>query len=163
MERNSFFLLSVGLGVILIRGGLTNIPINQSVAYFSNDVFANDIAVNPLYNIMQDATIKSTIPETSFYKFRSNEEAKSLILDDYTVTKDSTISVINTSRPNLVFIFLESWSADNVSVLGGIEGCTPQFNALSKEGLLFTQAYSNAYVSEYRLCLALILLSREWR
>ena len=143
-----FFLLSVGLGVILIRGGLTNIPINQSVAYFSNDVFANDIAVNPLYNIMQDATIKSTIPETSLYKFRSNEDARSLIMADYTVTNDSTISIINTTRPNLVFIFLESWSADNVSVLGGIEGCTPQFNALSKEGLLFTQAYSNAYVSD---------------
>ncbi len=144
----TYFLLCVGFGIILIRGGLTNIPINQSVAYFSNDVFANDIAVNPLYNIMQDATIKTNIPDTNLYKFRSNEEAHALIEDDYSVSKDTTISILNTKRPNLVFIFLESWSTDNVSVLGGIEGCTPQFNALSKEGLLFTQAYSNAYVSD---------------
>jgi len=142
------FLFGVASGVILIRGGFTGIPMNQSIAYFSNDVFANDIAVNPLYNIMQDATIKTNIPEVTMYKFRSNEDAKKIIEDDYTIQKDSSISILNTIRPNLVFIFLESWSADNVSVLGGIDGCTPRFNELSKEGLLFTNAYSNAYVSD---------------
>ena len=143
-----YFILSCGIGVIFIRGGITNIPINQSVAYFSNDVFANDIAVNPLYNILQDATIKSNIPAKEFYKFRSSDEARQLITDDFPSQNDSTNIILKTQKPNIVFIFLESWSADNVSVLGGIEGCTPQFNALCKEGLLFTQAYANAYVSD---------------
>lgn len=143
-----YFLLSVGIGIILIRGGVTGIPMNQSIAYFSNDVLANDIAVNPFYNILQDATIQSNIPETSVYKFRSDEEALKLISEDYLVEKDSSVSILNETRPNVVIIFLESWSADNVSVLGGIEGCTPNFNKLSKEGLLFSEAYAHAYVSD---------------
>ena len=144
----TYFLLVTGFGVIIIRGGFTGIPMNQSAAYFSRDVLANDIAVNPFYNILQDLTIKQNIPDESIYKCRSNEEAQNLIADDFKVEKDSTVAILNTNRPNIAIIFLESWSADNVSVLGGIEGCTPQFNALSKEGLLFTKAYSNAYVSD---------------
>lgn len=143
-----FFILSNGVAILLIRGGITNIPINQSVAYFSNDVFANDIAVNPLYNLLQDATIKNDIPDASVYTHRSSEEARQLIVEDFKVEKDSTISILTTKRPNLVFIFLESWSTDNVSILGGVKGCTPQFDSLCKDGLLFTKAYSNAYVSD---------------
>ena len=144
----TYFLIVTGLGVIIIRGGFTGIPMNQSAAYFSRDILANDIAVNPFYNILQDLTIKQNIPDESIYKCRSNEEAQNLIADDFAVQQDSTIAILNNNRPNIAIIFLESWSADNVSVLGGIEGCTPQFNALSKEGLLFTKAYSNAYVSD---------------
>ena len=144
----TYFLIATGIGVIIIRGGLTGIPMNQSAAYFSRDVLANDIAVNPFYNVLQDLTIKQNIPDESIYKFRSNEDAQKLIAEDFIVEKDSTIAVLNTKRPNIAIIFLESWSADNVAVLGGIEGCTPQFNSLSKEGLLFTKAYSNAYVSD---------------
>jgi phosphoglycerol transferase MdoB-like AlkP superfamily enzyme len=142
------FLLSIGLGIVLIRGGITNIPINQSVAYFSNEVFANDVAVNPLYNLVADASIANNIPEPSKYQFRSSKEASALIADDFKTKGDTTISILHTKKPNLLFIFLESWSADNVSVLGGIPGCTPSFDALSKEGLLFTKAYANAYVSD---------------
>ncbi len=143
-----FFLVSTTLGVFAIRGGITNIPINQSIAYFSNDVLANDIAVNPFYNLLQDIDIKSKLPDTSLYKLRSNEEAKRFIAEDFYVAKDTTIEIFKTAKPNIVYIFLEGWSADNMSILGGIEGCTPRFNALCQEGLLFSRAYADAYVSD---------------
>lgn len=142
------FLSVLTLLIFIIRGGITNIPINQSVAFFSEDAMANDIAINPLYNIIQDATIVDKIPDASVYLCRTNEEAYELIKEDFIAQNDSVVHILNTTRPNLVFIILESWSADNISVLGGIEGCTPQFNALCKDGLLFTKAYSNGYVSD---------------
>lgn len=144
----AYFLLSGGLAIIVIRGGITNMPINQSIAYFSNDILANDIAVNPLYNLIQDLDIKGKLPEPSVYTFRNNEEARQLIADDFSSAGDSSIQILKLDRPNLVFLFLESWSVDNISRLGGLEGCTPQFNALCDEGLLFSNAYANAYVSD---------------
>jgi phosphoglycerol transferase MdoB-like AlkP superfamily enzyme len=143
-----FLALSAGIIVIGIRGGITNIPINQSAAYFSNDVMANDIAVNPLYNILQDVTITGVIPDTTVYKLRSNIEAQQIIADDFYKIQDTFPLILNTTKPNLVFIFLESWSADNVGVLGGVAGCTPSFDALSQEGVLFENAYGEAYVSD---------------
>ncbi|MEN9338953.1 MAG: hypothetical protein RIQ62_265 [Bacteroidota bacterium] len=143
-----YFILSIPIAVILIRGGITNIPINQSAAYFSADVLANDIAVNPLYNLLQDATIKNNIPESSTYTFFSSREAQQNIADDFTTIEDTSLSILQNQRPNLVFIFLESWSVDNVGCLGGIADCTPHFDSLSREGILFTRAYANAYVSD---------------
>ncbi|MBP9932611.1 MAG: LTA synthase family protein [Chitinophagaceae bacterium] len=143
-----FFILSGGIGFVLIRGNVTGMPMNQSIAYFSNDVLANDIAVNPFYNILQDISIKNNIPDQSVYMFRSNEEALKQIQTDYPVTEMPGPELLNVQRPNLVFIFLESWTSDHVGVLGGMKDCTPQFDALSAEGLLFTRAYANAYVSD---------------
>lgn len=144
----SYLILSGGLAVVVIRGGITNMPINQSIAYFSNDILANDIAVNPLYNLIQDLDIKGKIPDSSVYKFRSNQEAKSFIAKDFENERDTILKIFKTQRPNLVFMFLESWSNDNIGVLGGLKDCTPQFDHLSREGLLFTNAYANAYVSD---------------
>lgn len=143
-----FFMISTTLGVFAIRGGVTNIPINQSIAYFSKYPFANDIAVNPLYSLLQDFDIKSKLPDSSIYKLRTNAEAQQWIASDYTVIKDTTIEIFNSTKPNIVYIFLEGWSADNIGILGGIKDCTPQFDKLCQEGLLFSKAYADAYVSD---------------
>ncbi len=143
-----FFMVSTTVGIFAIRGGITNMPINQSVAYFSRSPLANDIAVNPFYNLLQDWDIKSKLPGPELYMMRSNEEALKLIMPDYHVNMDSFPSVFRCTRPNIVYIYLESWSADNVGILGGVKDCTPQFDALCQEGILFSKAYSNAYVSD---------------
>jgi phosphoglycerol transferase MdoB-like AlkP superfamily enzyme len=143
-----FLLISTGVGIIAVRGGVGDVPINQSFAYFSNETLANDMAVNPFYTLLQDIDINSKLPDTSIYKISTNEEAQRQVAADYRVAKDSTIGILKSNRPNIVYIFLESWSADNVGALGGIEGCTPEFDKLCNEGLLFTKAYSDAYVSD---------------
>ncbi|MBU3675798.1 MAG: LTA synthase family protein [Chitinophagaceae bacterium] len=143
-----FLPISITLGVIVIRGGITNLPINQSIAYFSTDALANDIAVNPLYNLIQDIDAKSKLPDPSLYTFHSEAELPNL-LASYFPTPDSNYEqVLRIQRPNLLFIFLESWSAHNVGVLGGLPDATPQFDDLSKEGLLFNKAYATAYVTD---------------
>lgn len=143
-----FFVFSGGMGVILIRGSLLGMPMNQSIAYFSQHIFPNDIAVNPLYNLLQDMTIKNNIPGPEVYRFWKNEEARNIIQADFLQSGKSRTGFMKTTRPNLVIIFLESWSSDNIGVLGGLPNCTPRFDALSREGLLFTRSFSNAYVSD---------------
>ena len=143
-----FLLVSTAIGVIIIRGGISNLPMNQNAAYFSQDALANNIAVNPLYSLLQDMTITKNIPDEQVYIFRTNEEANALITEDFSTLKDSSISILHSTRPNLLFIHLEGWSADNMEILGGIKGCTPQFEKICQEGLLFTKAYAAAYVSD---------------
>ena len=60
----------------------------------------------------------------------------------------NTEMVLNTHRPNIIFIILESWSADNIEALGGLKGITPGFKSLQEEGLLFTDFYSNGWTSD---------------
>ncbi|MEC7645935.1 MAG: hypothetical protein VX689_00440, partial [Bacteroidota bacterium] len=44
----------LGILLLLIRGGLREIPINLSDAYFSNNIIVNDVTVNPNWNLIQN-------------------------------------------------------------------------------------------------------------
>jgi arylsulfatase A-like enzyme len=46
-------------------------------------------------------------------------------------------------RPHVVFLFLESFRAADVGVLGGKHNASPNFDRLSKQGVLFTNFYGN--------------------
>ena len=143
-------ILPLALGVLLlgIRGGFQPIPVNLSDAYFSNKIILNDIAVNPNWNILQSILKSESSFEGNPYEKYSTEEVESFMASLYANKDDTSVSVLNSTSPNIVFILLESWSADNVESLGGLKGITPNFKALEKEGLLFTDFYSNGYKSD---------------
>ena len=146
--RVVILLLTFGLLLIGIRGGLQPIPISQSAAYFSNNLILNDIAVNPNWNIAQSILKSKSNFYGNPYKKYSYEQCSQFISELYYVDKDTTNFVLTSKDPNIVFILLESWSADNVESLGGLDGITPNFKDLEKEGLLFTDFYSNGWTSD---------------
>ncbi len=55
------------------------------------------------------------------------------------------------SKPNITFIFLESFRAKNVGCLAAKKGVTPHFDALAKKGILFSQFYANGTSTESAL------------
>ena len=139
--------LLLGFLLLGIRGGFQPIPVNLSDAYFSNKIILNDIAVNPNWNILQSILKSKTNFEGNPYEKHSLEEVK-LFMNSLKSEFDSTTYVLNKKQPNIVFILLESWSADNVESLGGLNGITPNFKALEKDGLSFTDFYSNGWTSD---------------
>ena len=46
-------------------------------------------------------------------------------------------------RPHVVFLFLESFRAADIGVLGSKRGASPNFDRLAREGVLFTNFYGN--------------------
>jgi len=143
-------MLPVFLGILLlgIRGGFQPIPINLSDAYFSNTIILNDIAVNSNWNILQSILKSRSHFKTNPYKKYSDKECEEFMFELSANKKDTNISILNVNQPNIVFVLLESWSADNVESLGGLKGITPNFKSLEKEGLLFTDFYSNGWTSD---------------
>ena len=139
--------LVLGVLLVLIRGGIKEIPINTSDAYFSDNIIVNDVTVNPNWNFFQ-SLIKSrtNLNGNPYQKFPSKPVKKlidSINSDDYNHTQ-----VLKLKKPNIIFIILESWSADNIPSLGGLNGITPNFEKLEKKGLNFTNFYSNGWTSD---------------
>ena len=133
--------------LVLIRGGVQEIPINLSDAYFSKNIIVNDVTVNPNWNLIQNLLKNKTNFKGNPYKKYPKERVDRFI-KSIKKNNDSTINVLNTKQPNIVFILLESWSADMIESLGGLNGVTPNFNELEKDGLLFTNFYSNGFKSD---------------
>ena len=134
--------------VIGLRGGVQQIPINQSQSYFSDHNILNLAAVNNAFNLYISIFENLGNMRENPFLFMDDSRAEAIMKDLYAVKKDTTISVLTTSRPNVVILIMESWSADLVSELGGEAGITPQFSKLAKEGILFNAIYASGSRSE---------------
>ncbi len=125
-----------------MRGGVGEIPITASQSYFSRHNILNLAAVNPAYNLTFSALDYYMIETSNHFHFMPDDEARKIVEELHHVKTDSTIRIFNIRRPNIVIIFLESWSGDLIESLGGLPGLTPQFHELEKEGVFFTNFFA---------------------
>lgn len=136
------FLLMTAVLIIPVRGGFQIVPVNQSNVYFSDTMFANHAAINFMWNFSNTLTHKTD--GTNPYKYFDDETALNIINKTKNeLLNADTDSVLNTTKPNVILILWESLSAKVVGSLGGETNVTPNLNALSKEGILFTNFYAN--------------------
>jgi len=142
----SFLMLST-YAVLSIRGGVQAIPIQNSDAYYSNYPVVNDAAVNPFWNILYSISDFMLFSKENPYTYFSQAEADKITHELFQVEKDTTIQFLEKTRPNIVFIILESWSADCIKSFGG-DDFAPFMDSLSKQAIYFTNMYSAGYVSD---------------
>ncbi len=136
-------LLFIGL-----RGGVQQIPINQSQSYFSDHNILNLAAVNTAFNLYISIFENLGNIRQNPYLLMDDKQAAEIMKGLYSVEKDTTVSVLTTTRPNIVLLIMESWSADLIKELGGEAGITPQFSKLASEGILFNSIYASGSRSE---------------
>lgn len=137
----SFLVLSTLF--LAIRGGWQLSPINQSMAYFSNNIVLNHASVNTQWNLIQDV-INNKFDNENPYKYYKKDEAKKIVSSLFKKPSQPTVKVLKSERPNIVLIVLESFSAELVGSLGGEQGVTPNIDNLAAEGILFEQVYAAA-------------------
>ncbi|MDD4603308.1 MAG: LTA synthase family protein [Bacteroidales bacterium] len=143
-----FFMIVPGFLFIGMRGGVQQIPINQSESYYSNHNILNIAAVNNAFNLYISIFENLQNFNNDPYLFMDKETAAKVMTRIYYTPKDTSLQILTTSRPNIVLIILESWSADLIEDLGGEPGITPEFKKLEKSGILFDQIYASGSRSE---------------
>ncbi|MBL7137604.1 MAG: sulfatase-like hydrolase/transferase [Bacteroidales bacterium] len=143
-----FLLLVPGPLFLGMRGGVQEIPINQSESIFTRKNILNVASVNNLFNLYISVFENLRNFDRNPYVFMDHSSAKSLVQELYKVKKDTTIQILTTNRPNVVLLILESWSADLIEDLGGKSGITPEVRKLQEGGILFTEIYASGSRSE---------------
>jgi phosphoglycerol transferase MdoB-like AlkP superfamily enzyme len=131
-----------------IRGGWYPIPISQGVSYYSNNPVLNDAAVNPGWNLISNISENFFNFDKSPFIVMPFDEAHQIVDELYRIPVDTSLKILTTSKPNICFIILESWSADMVHGCGGLDGITPVFDSLSTQGVLFSNMIASAGVSD---------------
>ncbi len=147
MVSLSFLLLMPPVLLLLMRGGIEEIPINQSQSFYSQHAILNAAATNSAFNlyISYHENKNST---TNPFAYMPQATAKQKVKAIYHTPQDSTLSVLKTTRPNIVFIIMESWSATLVDSPQDKAEITPQFHKLMKQGLYFDNLYASGPRSE---------------
>ncbi|RQO74179.1 sulfatase [Pedobacter sp. KBW06] len=140
--RTLVSVLLVALTFLLIRGGLRGSPITQSMAYFSKEQLLNQAAVNTEWNLLR-SSLSERMARTNPYVYFDPKTADQLVKELYTPEKDSTVQVLKTSKPNVVLVIIESFTADLTQTLGNETGITPHFDTLMHKGILFDHLYAS--------------------
>lgn len=141
-----------GLVFLPIRGGIDlypeirlGSPISTSAAYYSAFPACNHASLNPIWYSIYTFTLGSK--ELKVEKFYDDLQVKTWT-KELTIQKGETNYVLNSKQPNVVFIIVESLSANVFGPLGGNPACTPRLNEWSKKGLLFSNFYASSCRSD---------------
>ncbi|KAF1054683.1 MAG: Lipoteichoic acid synthase 1 [Stenotrophomonas maltophilia] len=147
------------LCVIAARGTLRQgPPLRWGDAFTTESMFANHLGLNGSLTLLKafedrlgedrDNIWKATLPEAEARDTVRNmlllpqeklvDSDTAAVRRDYTPPADGTLPV-----KNVVVILMESFAGHFVGALGAPGNITPNFDRLSKEGLLFTQFFSN--------------------
>lgn len=104
-------LLIGGVLFIIIRGGVTESTSNVGQVYFSSEQFLNHSAVNPDFSLL--SSMGKSQDFASEFNFFEEEKRAGLFDGLYPSTDgDSIIEVLNTKRPNILIILMESYGGD---------------------------------------------------
>lgn len=154
-----FLLLTIGA-----RSSLGMLPSNPSIANYSNNAFANEMALNSFYTLAfaLHVAIEDELDPLKMYGHMSKEEAIKRVKETSHLPESNfghpelpTLHKQISSHPkekpmNLVIIVAEGMGAKYVGALGG-EPLTPNFDALSEQGIFFSNLYSTGARTIYGL------------
>ncbi|KAA6436940.1 sulfatase-like hydrolase/transferase [Dyadobacter flavalbus] len=142
----AFILLTASL-IVPIRGGFQLAPMNESAVFFSNKSFANYAAVNVPWNFMSSVINATYSTKNPFVYFKENEAEK--MVSSLYGAGGETEKIIRTGKDvNIILIIWESFTAKVAGNLDGMKNVTPEFERLSKEGILFTNIYASGNRSD---------------
>lgn len=156
----ALFPLWMGLLVLAIRGGLGVMPINESAVYFSPHLFDNHAATNPGWSLGH--SLVETRSTKNRFIFMETADAQKRVSDllqrgngdvthQFVAAQRSADSIPFYPPLNVVFLLLESHTAQVIEELGGEKDVCPHLSRLAREGILFEHCYGSGYRTDQGL------------
>lgn len=141
---NTLWIIPLGsILFFIIRGGFRQSTANVGDAYFSEDQFLNQSAVNPAFSLL--STIGKQKRYEEEFNFFDEAERTKLMHGLYPKSNVGTQYVLTTNRPNILIVLMESFGGTFIQELGGNPEVAPHLNALAKEGVFFSRCFANSF------------------
>ena len=129
--------------IVPIRGSIGISPMNQSTVYFSSNNFANISAVNATWNFFS-SIVNGTYDKVNPYTYLPKESLTNAIKELYSTSNTTEIVLKkDLKKSNVLFIIWESFTKKVIEKNINGEAVTPNFNALRKEGIYFSNIYAS--------------------
>ena len=144
--RTAFMLLVGGLLFLAIRGGVGRSTANVGMVYYSDRLYLNHCAVNPVFSVV--SSLFKTKDFASEHNVFPEEERARLFADlHYSTAGHTTDTLLRTSRPNVLLIIMEGCGGVFVNAVDSLAdpNITPRLNQLAREGVVFTNCYANSF------------------
>lgn len=140
-----FLLMAIG-----IWGKFSQFPLRWSDAFAFGDEFKSSVSLNPVQSFFSTLQFRHSGYDEKkvreYYPVMANylgvQKPDSIQLN---YERTHTFSDSNVTKPNVVLVICESFSAYKSSMYGNPLNATPYFNELSKQGVFFDRCFSPSY------------------
>lgn len=142
----SLALLLLGGGLFLaIRGGTGTAPANVSKVYFSDNMFLNQAATNPVFSFLSSAS-RSEL-DGGDYRYFSDAERERIFdsLRGGDARGADAAQVLSVRRPNVVLVLLESFGRTVTDAVIGGDSVAPNLARAAREGIRFDNMIANSF------------------
>lgn len=139
-------LLLGGLCFLAIRGGTTVAVANISKVYFSDRMFLNHAATNPLFSLF--STLGDNEDYASAYPFFPEEERAArfeALRGNAPGCGEPAVQVLRTQRPDIVLVILESFARTIMDEEIDGAAVMPNMRRFREEGIWFENFFANSY------------------
>jgi len=147
-SRLSWFFILFFLYALAIFGRAGQFPLRWSDAFNTGSDFKANIALNPFQSFLSTLSFRTSTFDSKKVKLYYHSMAAYLGVDkpdsvhlnfERKISKrDSGI----TTKPNIIIVICESFSAYKSSMWGNPLNTTPFFNSISKEGIFFDNCFT---------------------
>ena len=149
VQRTLHFLGLLLVGALLflgIRGGVGRSTANVGMVYYSTDQYHNHAAVNPIFSFFYSLLKERDFSQQARY-FSPDEANQVFASLNYNTKSELTPadSLLNTRRPNILLILMESCGGRVVGCTEGNTKVTPHLDSLAREGVFFSHCYANSF------------------
>jgi phosphoglycerol transferase MdoB-like AlkP superfamily enzyme len=144
--------LAIALSTIVVLGVVSLGTVPAEVAYGINNAVLTDQSVlladivrgGPGISAARDGLVEPGMrPQAETYELASAKYPLLKQTRGFTGEQQFNLHVAPGERPHVIFLQLEGFRAGDVGMLGGRHNASPNFDRLSKEGVLFTNFYCN--------------------
>lgn len=136
-------LVCTALLFLPIRGGVTTSVMNVSKVYFSPNQTLNHAAINPCFSFLNSFFHGI---DTNQYNYFKEEEANRLFAELNGKGRPTGVDLhLTTTRPNVIVVILESFSAKIMQSMGGVPDVAVNMDRFTKEGIFFTRFAANSF------------------
>ena len=139
------FLLLAGGDFLAIRGGTGASVANVSKVYFSSEMFLNHAATNPVFSFL--SSLGDNADYAAAYPF-FDERTRAVRFDALRGNgrnAEPAVRVLDTLRPNVVVVILESFARTVMDEEVDGEPVMPNMQRLKREGVWFENFFANSF------------------
>jgi len=153
--RTGWFIVVVLLLGLAIFGRVGQFPLRWSDAFSLGNDYAANLALNPFqsffsslkfrHSVYEEAKVKEALPVLApYFGFNTAGAGGGVPSDAYGRNRPPRPGAL-ASRPNVVVVICESFSAYKSSMWGNPLNTTPFFNGLCQKGLFFDRCFTPSY------------------
>ncbi|MBX2985108.1 MAG: sulfatase-like hydrolase/transferase [Bacteroidia bacterium] len=130
--------------VVLMRGGVGKVPINQSRVVYSSNPFLNAASINGLWNLFYYVLNKSDRVKYEDYKFVDDRTLEGFCETHFQTGQPIEPALFDSKiKPNIILLMMESLSAETLPGIGGTYDWSPNINRLMDSVWVFSRMYAS--------------------